>query len=478
MKSESKSLWFKLWTYFTIFAIVILAVLWLLQTVFLEGFYDVMQKNHIKKIADEICGAGENADSVIDSVAAENPILVFLTDADGNILYSADEYSFSYRKREYSYADHGGDKNPYRAEYYAQAYRHLPEHYDDFLSRLADADSVCYTIDHDNEGSTLIYGQRLTDGSILYINTPIGAIGSAVSIIRLQLCAVTVLALIVGFLIAIFISKKFSKPIFQLSEQSLRMAEGDFDISFKHGFCAETDRLADSMAYAADKIAETDRLRRELLANVSHDLRTPLTMIKGYAELICDMDGEEGAGDDAKIIIREADRLSALVNDILYYSKFRSGEVRSEPEKTDIGSLAETTAEQFSAICKAKNISITQAIEPKKYVMADKKRIQQVLYNLISNAIAHTKNNGSINISAAEKDNFVRIEIRDSGSGIFPQDLPHIWDRYFTSENGGTNGLGLAIVKEILTAHNAPFGVDSKPGQGSTFWFELKKTPV
>ncbi len=455
---------------------MIFAVLWLLQTVFLESFYDVMQKEHIKRLADEICNSGENTEQVIDKIAAENSILILLTDENGDIIYSADEYSPSYNKNPYSDSEHGWSKNPYRASYSEQAYRHLPEHYDDFLKKLGDNRSICYTIEHDDISNTLIYGQRLDNGNILYVNTSVGAIGSAVSIIRLQLCAVTALALLVGSLIAIFISKRFSRPISQLSEQSLKMAEGNFYIDFKKGFCAETDKLADSLSYAADKIAETDKLRRELLANVSHDLRTPLTMIKGYAELIQDMDGEENANNDAEIIIREADRLSLLVNDILYYSKLQSGAVGFEFENINMSSLAETIAEQFSAICKTNGISISRSIEPDKYVTADEKRIQQVLYNLISNAAAHTKEGKSICICVFEKNGIIRTEIHDTGSGISSEELPHIWDRYFTSKNGGTNGLGLAIVKEILTLHNANFGVDSKEGVGSTFWFELKKS--
>ncbi len=455
---------------------MIFAVLWLLQTVFLESFYDVMQRTHIRRIANEICSADENKEFIIDSAAAENSILILLTDGDGNILYSADEYSLSYNKKPYDFAGHGEDKNPYRSDYTYMSYRHLPEHYDDFLEKLGDSESVCYTIDHDKKSDTLIYGQRLSDGSVLYINTPIGAVGSAVSIIRLQLCAVTALALIIGFLIAIFISKRFSKPISQLSEQSLKMAEGDFNISFKRGFCAETDKLADSLVYAAKRISETDKLRRELLANVSHDLRTPLTMIKGYAELIRDMDGKENTNDDAEIIIREADRLSLLVNDILYYSKLQSGAVRFDFGKTDISALAEAAAEQFSPICKANSISITKTIEPHKFADADKKRIQQVLYNLISNATAHMKQNGRLHISVFEKSGIIRTEISDNGDGISPEDLPHIWDRYFASKKGGANGLGLAIVREILAAHNSDFGVVSEKGKGSTFWFELKKS--
>ncbi len=473
MKLDTKSIGFKLWIYFTAFAAVILAVLWLLQTVFLQSLYNSMQKHQISGIADKIYRA-ENTEEAMDALASDNSILILLTDANGSIIYSADEYSPSYRTAE---RGHGGGQNPYRAgetqNWQEDTYRRLPEHYGDFIEKLGNRDSVCYTIEHGGS-DTLVYGRRLSDGNILYINTSLGAVGSAVAILRLQLCAVTFLALLIGLFIAVWISKRFSKPVSELSEQSLKMANGDFDLKFNKGFCSETDELAASLEYAAGKIAETDKLRRDLLANVSHDLRTPLTMIKGYAELIRDLDGSADAGNDAEIIIRESDRLSLLVNDILDYSKLQSGAAAFEFERVDLSALARKTAEQFSQICKSDGIEIIAEIAPQKYVTADARRLEQVLYNLISNAVAHVGDDKRVYVSVTEKDASVRTEIRDNGSGISAEDMPHIWDKYFTSKKRGANGLGLSIVKEILTAHGARFGVDSKKDKGSMFWFELK----
>ncbi len=475
-----KSISFKLFKYFTLFAVIILSVLWLLQTVFLQSFYNIMQKNHIKKIAQEIYNSEENIENIIDSVSANNPMLILLTDKEGNIIYSADEYSLSYKNSPYDHQDHGVYNNPYKIEetknYQDLSYRRLPEHYNDFLEKLGKNESVCYTISHNGESSSLVYGRKMPDDNILYINTSIEAVDSAVSILRLQLFAVTILALITGLAIAVFISKKFSEPIYRLSEQSLKMAEGSFDIDFEHGFCTETDRLADSLEYAAKKIAETDKLRRELLANVSHDLRTPLTIIKGYAELIKDLDGGENTREDTEVIIKEADRLTLLVNDILDFSKLQSENVTLNFEKINISMIAENISNQFLAICSEKNIKIIKETEKDIYVNADKGRIQQVIYNLMSNAISHTQEGGTIRISVYAKDDTVRTEIYNTGEGISPKDLPHIWDRYFTSEKRNTKGLGLAIVKEILTAHNAAFGADSKEGENTVFWFELNKT--
>ncbi len=476
MKPKTKSIGFKLWIYFTAFAAVILAVLWLLQTVFLQSFYTGMQKHRISNIAEKISEAGDSMEYAIDTLAAQNSILILLTDGEGNILHSADEYSPSYGADAHS---HGSGKNPYKAgeaqNWQEQTYRRLPEHYDDFLDKLGSNDSVCYTIDRENGDGTLVYGRRLDDGNILYINTVLGAVGSAVSILRIQLCAVTILALLIGLAIAIWISKRFSKPFSELSKQSLKMAGGDFDVKFNKGFCSETDELANSLEYAASRIAETDKLRRELMANVSHDLRTPLTMIKGYAELIRDLDGSEGSAKDAEVIIRESDRLTLLVNDILDYSKLQSGAAAFEFERFDLSALAQSTAEQFAAVCEAEGTEIITEIEPRKYVSADKRRIEQVLYNLISNAAAHAGGDKRVYVSVKDSGESARAEIRDNGSGISPDDLPHIWDRYFTSKERGSNGLGLSIVKEILTAHGARFGVESEENRGSVFWFELKR---
>lgn len=474
MKLDTKSIGFKLWVYFTVFAAVILAVLWLLQTVFLQSLYNYMQKYQISKIAEEIRHA-ENIEDTIDILAEENSILVLLTDDSGNILYSADEYSPSYRNDSFR---HGGGQNPYHADeiqnWQEETYRRLPEHYGDFLEKLGENYRICYTIDR-GDGGTLVYGTRLSDGNILYINTSIGAVGSAVSILRIQLCAVTFLALFIGLFIAIWIAKRFSKPVSELSEQSLKMAKGDFDLKFDKGFCSETDELASSLEYAAGKIAETDKLRRDLLANVSHDLRTPLTMIKGYAELIRDLDESSDAGNDAEIIIRESDRLSLLVNDIMDYSKLQSGTVSFKFKRMDLSSLAQKTANQFSALCKSDGIDIITEIAPQKYIEADAHRIEQVLYNLISNAVAHVGEDKRVYVIITENGRSIRVEIRDNGSGISADKLDSIWDRYFTSKERGTNGLGLSIVKEILSAHHARFGVESKKGSGCMFWFEFAK---
>jgi signal transduction histidine kinase len=268
--------------------------------------------------------------------------------------------------------------------------------------------------------------------------------------------------------------------------------------------------LADTIPETASELSKSEKLRRELLANISHDLRTPLTMIKAYTELIRDISGDDKQKREAnlEIISRESDRLMSLVSDILDISILQSGSEQMKRESFNLSEAILNVIARFSPII---GVEFSAEIEPDQYIYADERRIIQVLYNFMANAVAH--NDGSdISIGLTDKGDHVRFVINDNGKGIATDELPLIWDRYYKAQrnviagntnaaidfsetddnsasaapngsnsdisDGGGNrgtGLGLAIVKEILTAHNARFGVTSELAVGTTFWFEIDK---
>ena len=218
--------------------------------------------------------------------------------------------------------------------------------------------------------------------------------------------------------------------------------------------------------------------QREFLANVSHDLRTPLTMIKGYAEMVKEISWSdaEKREKDLDIIMREADRLTALVNEILEFSSMQSDGTAKEYGVIDLSGAARDVVGQFAPFCEQNGSTIEVEITDSLQAAADEAQIKRVMYNFIDNAVNHTDDSKKIRVSLMERDGSVRFEVTDYGEGIADEELPYVWDRYYTARSrknkAVVSGLGLSIVKEILTAHRAKFGVDNKGC--CTFWFELK----
>lgn len=480
MRLNKNSISIKLWKYFAMFAMITLLLLWLLQTVFLQNFYNQMQLKSVQKAADEIAESINNNSTFrfIDRIAYENSMQIILTDTSGNILYRVDEYSSAYQTNENPYKENN------KQSWQIGMYRNLPEDYPSFLQSLSESDDgkIFYELVSDTNSTNLIYGKIIScsdETFALYINTPIGAVQSTIKILRTMLLIVTGLLLFVGFALAYFFARRFAKPVSAIAAQAREMASGKGNIAFEKGFCDELDELSDTLDETARSLAKLENSRRELLANITHDLRTPLTLISGYAEKIEDLSWEEReeARCDAAIIKRESKRLTLLVNDILDYSVLQSGSVTFNFQSVNISELAEKVLIQFHVILEQQNLILEQHIEPGLSVMADEQRIFQVFYNLIVNAIIHVGEDKVIGLRAYQNGKAVRVEIYDHGKGIAQTDIPHIWDRYFTSrerkrnENG--TGLGLSIIKEVLNAHMAQYGVISQEGQGSCFWFEL-----
>ena len=490
MKLNRKSFGMKLWLWFVLFAAMIFAALWLLQTVFLQNFYDGMAIHNVERVAGEIAGQQDNGnlEDVLADYAANESLLIFLTDWDGNILYSADEHNSVYREHR-NRTDAAG--NPYREfqelmNWQIGAFRILPSGYADFLQQLSASESG--TIGYRAEsGDAYVYGMALApseqwgaQGAVLYISMPLGAVGAATSILRIQLIWVTAASLIISFFIAYWISRQFARPIASIAGQAERMADGEFCSDYKRGFCLELDELSDTLSTVAASLKRLENARRELLANVSHDLRTPLTMIKGYAEMVREISWSDDAmrEQDLSIIIREADRLTGLVNDILDYSA-QSAERPVEDVDFDLSAAARSVAEQFAPLCEHKSCTLETAIQPDQWVHGEEAQIKRVLYNLIDNAICHAGENRIVRVSLTGSAARVRAEVQDNGQGIPEEELPYIWDRYFTAkerrQSGGRSGLGLAITKEILKRQHADFGVESACGKGSRFWFEMER---
>jgi signal transduction histidine kinase len=470
----------KIWGYFALFSAAILILIWLLQTVFLSSFYESMKTKTIEAAADEIAQMYGQPDfePSVDRLAYKNSILIYVTDRNGSLIYTSDEHGGGGRQNGFGGKPNG---NPSGGGFGGQ--RPLPTDYVDFLNRLSQSgkDSVSYKVKRDNfSGETLIYGLKLDD-AVLYISSPIEALDATTGILRTQLIYISAIALLLGVVVAFFISKKLSKPIMKITYTAARLAKGDYSVQFENGYYSEIDALSATLNYTAHELSKVESLRRELIANISHDLRTPLTMIKGYTEMIEEVsaDDKEKRARHLSIVKEETARLEGLVGDILQLSLLQSGNESINPQNVNLSDTVKAVLSRFEMLSEHDGYLIQSQIEHDLYVFADKPRIEQVLYNLIGNAIHYAGENKVIVVKLIDLGGYVRFAVKDNGVGIAQDELPYIWDRYYQSKERSrsktSTGIGLSIVKSILQLHDANFGVESTVGSGSMFWFELKK---
>ena len=331
-------------------------------------------------------------------------------------------------------------------------------------------------MDGEDAGESILYAR--SDGGILVvINSHISPLSSTVTTLRIMMAYISAALIVATVVLSYFLSKKLSSPLVRMRDEARSLASGDYGVKFEGGGSRETAELADTLNMAARELSETDRIRRDLIANVSHDLRTPLTLISGYCEVMRDIPGEMTA-ENVDIIIDETKMLSSLVNDMLDASKLSDGAMRIEREPFDLTEALRQTVDRYSKLKGAEGYDIVFESDGTATVDADRTRILQVVYNLLNNAVNYTGEDKKVVLRLMRSAGVARVEVEDTGDGIAEDELPFIWDRYYKAREFhrrtslGT-GLGLSIVKNILMLHNAPFGVNSATGMGSTFWFEL-----
>ena len=322
---------------------------------------------------------------------------------------------------------------------------------------------------------------RNYDGSYgaLMISVSLAPVSTTVNILQRQLIITTVVLLALALVISFIISRTLTKPILRIEKATKRIAEGDYSVKLDVDSGDEIGSLAESVNNMAEELSKTDELRKDLIANVSHDLRTPLSLIRGYAETLRDVTGDNKEKRERQlgIIIDETERLDRIVGDMLDLSKLQSGAISVSPAPFDVRRAFDGVISRYDDLSAKSGIATVSECEDGLRAVGDLPRLEQVFYNLINNAFNHTKEGGRITLAAARNGDTVRFSVTDTGSGIAKDDLPRIFDRYYKGEAGvrkivGT-GLGLAIVKSILEGHRALYGVDSAVGVGTTFWFDL-----
>ena len=317
-------------------------------------------------------------------------------------------------------------------------------------------------------------------GLVMYILNPLYPTTSTVRILYNILITIVFFTLFIVLIMALYLSMRISQPIKDITHSAEQLAQGDFDVEFKGGHYSELNELAETLTIAENEMNKTEQYHKDLIANVSHDIKTPLTMIKSYAEMIRDLSGDDPVKREKHldIIIEEADRLNVLVNDMLSLSRLQSHKLDLETSRFDLSEAARDVLSSYAILQEQEGYVIEVHDGGPFMVEADESKIRQVINNLMTNAVKYCGEDKMIIVTLEKQGKEALFEVSDHGQGIAPEELTHVWDRYYQSsthhvrETSGT-GLGLSIVKEILKLHDAKYGVESEVGKGSTFWFSL-----
>ena len=305
-------------------------------------------------------------------------------------------------------------------------------------------------------------------------------VSTVISTLHMQLVIVSLIFIVFSLVLSFIVSRRISRPLGEINENVKLLARQNYGVEFNSSGYLEAKELSDTLNLTRQELIKADNLRQELIANISHDLRTPLTMITGYAEVMRDLPGEN-TPENVQVIIDEANRLTSLVNDMLDLSKLQAGAIEIQREEFSLTDSISDIFTRYAKLREQEGYDIKFISDKNAYVYADQIKIGQVVYNFVNNAINHCGEDKTVIVTQKTSEKRVRVEVTDHGEGIDAEKLKYIWDRYYKVDKShkrgviGT-GLGLSIVKNILDLHGARYGVKSKPGNGSTFWFELEVT--
>lgn len=459
MKSKKlKSISYKLVVAFFIVILTVILLIWIMQAIMLKSTYNWFREKQVESSVNII--EKDLEDNIleinIDELSINRDFIVYILDSSKDIMYSSIEYSNSLPK--------GLEKEILK------------------IIQNIDNEKINETVNlTKNKIDYNIYGKPCNNNYILIISK-LAPVEATVEIIKIQLIVISIISIIISICIAIIIAKKIAKPIEETSKNARKLSNNNFDVEFNHYEYIEIKELSDTLNKASKDLKEKDRIKKEIIANVSHDLKTPLSIIKGYCEMLQDITGDnkEKRIEQLDKIKKETDKLTFMINDMLDLSKLDNKNSQLKLENFSISKLVKEVLGRLDKLIEEANIKVEYRLKDDVIIKADKSKMGQALYNLIINAINFVGKDKMIIIDQIMDNDIVRIEIKDNGIGIDEKDIPFIFERYYKTNNkyavnGFSTGLGLAIVKAIFEQHKFKYGVMSKKGKGTSFWFEFKE---
>lgn len=465
--------------YIVLFFAVTLMALWGFQSFFLDDFYRAEKKRDALDVCNALVGA--ETDDEARRIAEQYGVCVTAyrignernaeTLADSHVLSHCTIHETNIRSKLIIYDEakkSGGEFLQYFVYYPDKA----------VFESISEDDAA------QNNEVSMIYARVFENADMGYdtlvvIDTVITPVTAAVRTMRVQLAVFTAVFVLLAILFAFVLSRRFTAPIKRLTDAAEHFgAENNgFDADAVGGGYREIEELTDKLSYASSELEKTERLRRELLANVSHDLRTPLTTIVGYAEMMRDLPGES-TPENAANIAHEAERLNRLVGDVFTLSRIRSGTAPLKKERFSVTESIRETVMGYSEMLERDGFRITFEGGGKNAVVeSDPVLIGQVIQNFLLNAVSHSGEDKIITVKQIVSDGWVTVAVCDNGEGIPAESLSDIWERYCKINSAHArvegSGLGLSIVKAIMEKAGGHYGVESTVGKGSRFWFAL-----
>ena len=468
-KQRSTSVFFLLWTVFTALSLLIVLFFGLTQRAVMtqayksEAVHELREKSvHIKRAVEQDVPPEfeDNKSLYLRVLSTSYDVNIFILDVDGEVLFP-----------QFPHVD--GEEKPDVSFDFSEEIVTLKD-------KLGANESVIYEGEEE-----YVYGSKIKqfgEDAYLYIGKSLSLVQATSEEMGARMLLMAVFISILAFAVSFAVSGWLIKPLTEMTEKAHRLAKGDFRVDFRGSdYGREMVELADTLNYARDELSKTDRMQKELIANVSHDFKTPLTMIKAYASMIIEISGDnkEKREKHAQVIVDEADRLTSLVTDVLEISKMRAGLEELKFSEVDISAYLQELLGRFEYLKETQGYTFIVDTEDGLFTRGDEVKLGQALYNLISNAVNYTGEDKKVFVRLKKTgENVFRFSVQDTGAGIKEEDLPEIWDRYYrTAEThkrpvNGT-GLGLSIVKTVLEKHGFAFGVESEEGKGSTFYIDF-----
>jgi signal transduction histidine kinase len=479
-----------------IFVFITLILLWLFQVVFLEDFYSSIKRKSLDDVVNSIeTSISETDTKGLNSLEVKNKIL--RTASDNNVIAVVADYekkiyydNSDLRQRnfieeflktaEFEYLYLSAKDSVGEPQYLSMKNSELLQITTARGSNLI-SNITSFPIENNlNNGESLIFLNMIVNQNediiTLMVMMELTPVNTTVETLRVQLFYVTGLMMVLASILAIVISHKIAKPIEKITQVAKTLGKERY-ISNLASPIKEVGELNDTLYFVDRELEKIEGIRRELMANISHDLRTPLTMIQGYSEVMRDIPGENNK-DNIQVVIDESQRLQSLVNDILELSRLEEQKYRMRVKKYCLTDSLKDIVARYQSMLESKGYSLRFTYEKDVYVEADELKMSQVIYNLLNNAVTYTGEDKIIEIKQKVVGKYVRVEIVDTGEGIAEDKILEIWERYYKIDSKHRraqigSGIGLSIVKSIIEQHKGFVGVSSS-NKGSTFWFEIK----